>query len=678
MAAGAVGLSLATASAPASAATLGAHATITNPATSAALSSGGSQTTFTVVLPPQAACSGDTAANGYHVSSFLVPLGTNITTVSFVGGSPSQGLGLVNENGYYGSANTAPTTGQVIDIPADFEWADLQNVGATASSLDNGSSAIWETGLVCENASGTVTDYWSTYVTFTASGSDPNGFVWTASFLPGAPTAPSATAGAESATVNWTDPASDGGSPITGYDVYASTTNPPSTSGPPAATVSGATATSANVTGLTDGTPYYFVVTAVNANGQSAASAPVVSATPSTVPGAPTSPAASGGNASSTVTWTDPASNGGSPITGYDVYASTTNPPSTTGPPAATVSGATATSVNVTGLTNGDTYYFVVTAVNANGQSAPSSPVATATPTSVPDAPTAPSATAGAESATVNWTDPASDGGSAITGYDVYDSTTNPPSTTGPPAATVSGATATSVNVTGLTNGDTYYFVVTAVNANGQSVASSPVVSATPASTVPGPPTGLSLARSGKNLTVTWTAPASDGGSAITGYDAYVSTTNPPATTGTPAATAPATATSATIKKLSKTAKYYVVVLAVNANGRSVASSVATTQDKTKTTVTCSPKTVTEPGAATCTVQVADTTLASNTPTGTVTWTASKAGSFTGGPTCTLSAGTCSVSFVPSTTGKVTVTATYPTSSAWLGSNGKAKVKVKA
>ena len=477
MAAGAVGLSLATASAPASAATLGAHATITNPATSAALSSGGSQTTFTVVLPPQAACSGDTAANGYHVSSFLVPLATNITTVSFVGGSPSQGLGLVNENGYYGSANTAPTTGQVIDIPADFEWADLQNVGATASSLDNGSSAIWEAGLVCENASGTVTDYWSTYVTFTASGSDPNGFVWTASFLPGAPTAPSATAGAESATVNWTDPASDGGWPITGYDVY--------------------------------------------------------------------------------------------------------------------------------------------------------------------------------------------------------DSTTNPPSTTGPPAATVSGATATSANVTGLTNGDTYYFVVTAVNANGQSVASSPVVSATPASTVPGPPTGLSLARSGKNLTVTWTAPASDGGSAITGYDVYVSTTNPPATTGTPAATAPATATSATIKKLSKTAKYYVVVLAVNANGRSVASSVATTQDKTKTTVTCSPKTVTEPGAATCTVQVADTTLASNTPTGTVTWTASKAGSFTGGPTCTLSAGTCSVSFVPSTTGKVTVTATYPTSSAWLGSNDKAKVKVK-
>ncbi len=216
------------------------------------------------------------------------------------------------------------------------------------------------------------------------------------------------------------------------------------------------------------------------------------------------------------------------------------------------------------------------------------------------------------------------------------------------------------------------------MNANGQSAASSPVVSATPATTVPGPPTGLTLTRAGKNLTVSWTAPADNGGSAITAYDVYESTTNPPATTGTPKVTASATATSATIKKLSKTAKYYVVVLAVNGNGRSTSSAVATTQDKTKTTVSCLPKTVTEPGSATCTVKVADSTLPSHTPTGTVTLTASKAGSFTGGPTCTLSAGTCSVSFTPSAPGTVNITATYPASSAWLGSSAKAKIKVKA
>ena len=100
-------------------------------------------------------------------------------------------------------------------------------------------------------------------------------------------------------------------------------------------------------------------------------------------------------------------------------------------------------------------------------------------------------------------------------------------------------------------------------------------------------------------------------------------------------------------------------------------------QDKTKTTVTCLPKTVTEPGSTTCTVKVADSTLPSNTPTGTVTLTSSKAGSFTGGPTYTLSAGNCSVTFVPSATGKVTITATYPASSAWLGSSAKAKITVK-
>jgi hypothetical protein len=171
----------------ASASTLDATATLTNPVNSEALTSGGSTTVFTVVLTPAPAdCTGDTASDGYHVYSYLLPEATSITSNNFSTGSPSEGLGLVDSDGYYGPANTAPTTGQIIDIPTSFEWADLLNLGETAAQLDNGSSAVWNAGIACANSSGAVTDYWNTQVTFTKSTSDPNGFVWSAG--PGAST----------------------------------------------------------------------------------------------------------------------------------------------------------------------------------------------------------------------------------------------------------------------------------------------------------------------------------------------------------------------------------------------------------------------------------------------------------------------------------------------------------
>jgi subtilisin family serine protease len=269
-----------------------------------------------------------------------------------------------------------------------------------------------------------------------------------------------------------------------------------------------------------------------------------------TTPGAPTGVTATPGNGQIALTWTAPSSDGGSPITSYTATAS----------PGGASCSTPSLGCTITGLTNGTTYSFTATATNAVGTGPPSASV-TATPTSVPGAPTGLTATRGDRQVSLNWTAPASNGGSPIQSYTA---------TASPGGATCSTASL-SCTIAGLTNGTTYIFTVTATNAVGTGPASAPV-SATPAS-VPGAPTGVTASTSrSKGIDLSWTAPASNGGSAITGYRIYRSTSS-----GTEVFfLAVGNVTSYRDNSTSKNVRYYYKVTAVNAVGESALSLEAT------------------------------------------------------------------------------------------------------
>jgi len=95
-----------------------------------------------------------------------------------------------------------------------------------------------------------------------------------------------------------------------------------------------------------------------------------------TVPSAPQNLQATAGNGQVTLTWSAPASDGGSTITQYKIYRGTSSGGESFFD---SVSGTTLTYTN-TELTNGVTYYYQVTAVNSVGESPPSNE-ASATPT---------------------------------------------------------------------------------------------------------------------------------------------------------------------------------------------------------------------------------------------------------------------------------------------------------
>ena len=404
--------------------------------------------------------------------------------------------------------------------------------------------------------------------------------------VPDAPTGVTATPSVHSVALAWTAPF-DGGSPITGYNVFEGTTS----GGESSTAVNGSVlivVTNTVVTELTTGTPYYFTVEAVNSLGSSPASSEA-SATPSDPPGAPTGLTATPSNTEVTLDWTAPASDGGSAITGYNVFEGTSTGNESTTPVNSTL--ITDTSYVVTGLVNGTLYYFTVEAVNPAGSSTASGEMAATPNTTVPGAPAGLTATPGDSTAILAWTAPASNGGLAIIGYNLYEGTAPGDESTTPVNGTVR-VTGTTASVTGLTNGNLYYFVVKAVNAKGQSSASNEA-SVTPTNTPPGAPTVLTATPGDTSVSLKWTAPSSDGGSAITGYNVFEGTTSGGEST-TPVNDTLVTTTAYSVTGLTDGTLYYFAVQAVNVLGSSDSSNQAwaTPMGRSATSLTLSRATL--------------------------------------------------------------------------------------
>lgn len=282
--------------------------------------------------------------------------------------------------------------------------------------------------------------------------------------------------------------------------------------------------------------------------------------TPLNAPNAPSSLSGVAGNAIVTLSWTAPVA---SIVRDYTIqYSSNSGSTWTTFSDGTSVS----TTAIVTGLTNGTAYLFRVAATNGAGSSAylttasPITPIANA-----PNAPVITSVSAGNAQVILNWTAPAN-GGAAITDY-VIDYSTNVGATwttfDHPPSAS------TSATITGLTNGLSYIFRVAAVNSTGTGQYSLYSQAAVPA-TLPDAPTSVSASISGSNINLSWTAPSSNGGAAITDYTVQYSSNA--GTSWTTFSDATSSVTNTVVTGLALGSTYVFRVAAVNKVGSSVYS----------------------------------------------------------------------------------------------------------
>jgi len=315
-----------------------------------------------------------------------------------------------------------------------------------------------------------------------------------------------ATSGIGNATLVWQSPLSNGGSTITGYQIYRSTS-----SGTETIYASIGNLTSFTDTLVTGDAKYFYKVSALNGTAYASPRSNEASAIPLSVSQPPTgltTPYVSPSQIS--ISWQAPLNDGGSPITGYKIERSIDG-----GTTWNTIAPNVAPSPRWYSdyhLLASTTYTYRVSAINSIGTSSPSGTVSA----TVSQPPTGLKATTVSPSQiNLIWTSPTNNGGSAITGYKIERSTDG-----GTTWNTIVASTAHSwYSDYFLSASTTYTYQVSAINAIGTSLPSSTASATTSPATVPDPPRYLTpTVVSPSQINLSWWTPVNTGGSAITGY----------------------------------------------------------------------------------------------------------------------------------------------------------------
>ena len=368
--------------------------------------------------------------------------------------------------------------------------------------------------------------------------------------VPDAPIITDVILGNTTVDISFNAPSFDGGNAITEYKYSLF----PDTS----YNLIGPSPTRFTIRDLSNGIPYTIYLKAYNAAGNTIVASNTV-AIPRTVPDAPIINRLIPKNGAIDISFNAPAVNGGNAITdyAYSLYPDTSY----------NSMGATPTTYTVPGLSNGNTYTIYLKATNAAGNTFVASS-AIAIPRTVPGAPIITTFIPGNTTIDISFNAPSFDGGNAITeyAYSFFPDT----------SYNSIGPVPIQYQITDLSNGTPYTIYLKAYNAAGNTIIASNAV-AIPR-TVPGAPEIKAVTLKDSAIDISFGAPISDGGNAITEYkysyfqdSAYISMGTSP--------------TTYTVSPLTNGISYIIYLKAYNAAGNTITAS----------SVTATPRTV--PGA---------------------------------------------------------------------------------